>query len=261
MKIGRALEMQLILNDISVSRNHCQLKLEEDGNIIMEDNNSKFGSLILIQAEMVEILKGQTLTIQVGTNYLNIKLKKKTNMFGCCNVEEIDIKHSYEKINSKAIKYDKKNEILDESITPENSDNDEEKKNRDENDKNNIINIKKELNDKEDKSIKIKKEEKPKDNRNNKNNNLDSAYIGSTLFAKDNQKEENNIKKNEIKTNKKLNQKSDDEINSKSNKKGKNGKKPSIQSSNIIVSESDDNKIEESKNLINEDKEIVSNKE
>ena len=77
MKIGRALEMQLILNDISVSRNHCQLKLEEDGNIIMEDNNSKFGSLILIQAEMVEILKGQTLTIQVGTNYLNIKLKKK----------------------------------------------------------------------------------------------------------------------------------------------------------------------------------------
>ena len=261
MKIGRALEMQLILNDISVSRNHCQLKLEEDGNIIMEDNNSKFGSLILIQAEMVEILKGQTLTIQVGTNYLNIKLKKKTNMFGCCNVEEIDIKHSYEKINSKAIKYDKKNEILDESITPENSDNDEEKKNRDGNDKNNIINIKKELNDKEDKSIKIKKEEKPKDNRNNKNNNLDSAYIGSTLFAKDNQNEENNIKKNEIKTNKKLNQKSDDEINSKSNKKGKNGKKPSIQSSNIIVSESDDNKIEESKNLINEDKEIISNNE
>ena len=128
MKIGRALEMQLILNDISVSRNHCQFKLVEDGSIIMEDNNSKFGSLILIQADMVEILKGQTLTIQVGTNYLNIKIKKKANMFGCCNVEEIDIKHSYEKINSKAIKYNKKSEILDESITPENSDNDEEKK-------------------------------------------------------------------------------------------------------------------------------------
>ena len=262
MKIGRALEMQLILNDISVSRNHCQLKLEEDGNIIMEDNNSKFGSLVLLQAEMVEILKGQTLTIQVGTNYLNIKLKKKANMFGCCNVEEIDIKHSYEKINSKAIKYDKKNEILDESITPENSDNDDEEKiNKNENDKNNIINIKKELIDKEDKSIKIKKEEKNRDNRNDKNNNLDSNYIGSTLFAKDNQNEEDKIKKNEIKGNDNLNQKNFNEINPKNNKKGKNRKKSSIQSNNIIVSESDDNKIEESKNLINEDKEIVPNKE
>ena len=134
-------------------------------------------------------------------------------MFGCCNVEEIDIKHSYEKINSKAIKYDKKNEILDESITPENSDKEKKKKNRDGNDKNNIINIKKELNDKEDKSIKIKKEEKPKDNRNNKNNNIDTDNIRSTLYDKDKKKEENNIKKNEIKTNKKLNQKSDDEIN------------------------------------------------
>ena len=256
MKIGRALEMQLILNDISVSRNHCQLKLDEDGNIIMEDNNSKFGSLILIQADMVEILKGQILTIQVGTNYLNIKLKKKSNMFGCCNVEEIDIKHSYEKINSKAIKYNKKDEILDESITPENSENDEVNKNGNEKDKNNIINIKKDLIDKEDKSIKIKKDEKILDNRNNKNNNFDSTYIGSTLFVKDNQNDEDKIKKNEN-----LNQKKNDEINKKNNKKGKNGKKKSIQSSNIIVSESDDNKIEESKNLINEDKEIVPNKE
>ena len=52
LRIGRALEMQLILNDISVSRNHCQLKLEEDdGSITLEDNNSKFGSLVLLQAE------------------------------------------------------------------------------------------------------------------------------------------------------------------------------------------------------------------
>ena len=191
----------------------------------------------------------------------NLKLKKKTNMFGCCNVEEIDIKHSYEKINSKAIKYDKKSEILDESITPENSDNDEEKKNGNEIDKNKSINIKKELIDKEDKSIKIKKEVKNMDNRNNKNNNFDSTYIGSTLFAKDNRNEEGIIKKNEININKNLSQKKDDDKNSKNNKKGKSGKKHSGQSNNIILSESEDNKIEENKNLINEDKEIIPNKE
>ena len=88
--------MQLNLNDISVSRNHCQLKLEEDGAIYLEDSNSKFGSLVLIQAEAFEILKGNTLTIQVGTNFLNFEIKKKKNLFGCCDAEEIDIKNSYE---------------------------------------------------------------------------------------------------------------------------------------------------------------------
>ena len=145
MRIGRALEMQLILNDISVSRNHCQLKLEEDGGIFLEDNNSKFGTLVLVQAEAIEILKGNTLTVQVGTNFLNFEIKKKKNLFGCCDAEEIDIKHSYEKFNYKAIKYDKNNEILNESITPANSDNEEEEKEKEKN----MNNTNKELIDKE----------------------------------------------------------------------------------------------------------------
>ena len=251
MKIGRALEMQLILNDISVSRNHCQFKLEEDGNIILEDNNSKFGSLVLIQAEAVEILKGQTLTIQVGTNYLNISIKKKINLLNCCNAEEIELKYSYEKINSKAIKYDKSNEILNESITPENSDNDEENSN----DKKNIINDNKDLIEKENENLKINGNEKNFDNKNNRNNNFDSNYVGNTTIAKINQNDE------EKKNNKKLIKKNKEEANSQENKKQKNGKKQSLQSDNIIVSESDDNKNEENynnKNIeINENKNLI----
>jgi pSer/pThr/pTyr-binding forkhead associated (FHA) protein len=181
MKIGRALEMQLILNDISVSRNHCQLKLEEDGEIFLEDNNSKFGSLILIQAETIEILKGNTLTIQIGTNFLNFELKKKKNLFGCCDVEEIDIKNSYEKINYKAIKYDKINEILNESITPVNSDNEEEEKEKEKN----IDNKNKELIDKED------------ENKNIINNNIDSVNFGNILVNENNINKENKNGNNE----------------------------------------------------------------
>ena len=249
MKIGRALEMQLILNDISVSRNHCQLKIEDDGIIVMEDNNSKFGSLVLLQAEMIEILKGKTLTIQVGTNYLNINLKQKTNLFSCCKAEEIDIKHSYEKINSKAIKYNKISEILNESITPENSDVDEK------DEKENIINIKKDLIEKENNDVKIKNDEINMDNKNIKNNNCDSTYIGSTLFVKDNVNEEEN--KNDIKMNKKFIQKGIEDVENKKIKKN------SIQSNNIIVSESeiDNNEENKSKNIENYNKEIVSNKE
>jgi len=68
IKIGRRLEIKLILNDISVSRNHSQLKVDDDYNIILKDFNSKFWTLILMQAESLEILKRKTLTVQVGTN-------------------------------------------------------------------------------------------------------------------------------------------------------------------------------------------------
>jgi len=182
MKIGRALEMQLILNDISVSRNHCQLKLEEDGSIFLEDNNSKFGTLVLIQAETLEILKGNILTVQVGTNFLNFELNKKKNLFGCCDAEEIDIKHSYEKINYKAIKYDKTNEILNESITPINSDNEEEEKKKDMNNKN------KELID----------EDESKNVNNNNNNNIDSVPNGSMLAGENNINKENKNSNNGV---------------------------------------------------------------
>ena len=59
--------------------NWC-LKVEDDGSVVLEDNNSKFGSLVLIQKE-IEILKGNCLNIQVGTNYLTFAQKKKTGFF------------------------------------------------------------------------------------------------------------------------------------------------------------------------------------
>ena len=258
MKIGRALEMQLILNDISVSRNHCQLRLEDDGNIVLEDNNSKFGSLVLLQAESVEILKGQTLTIQVGTNYLNIELKKHSSLFSCCNIEEIDNKHSYEKINSKAIKYDKSNEILNESITSENSENENENEveKKDQNKKQNITNNDdknnlKDLNDKEKMENDVKLwEKKINENKNNKNNNCDSTYIGSTLFInKENQNDEDKIK-----TNLKLinNEDENDKLNNKN-------KKEVLASDNVIVSESNDNDIEQEEKNENKNNENNNN--
>ena len=118
LKIGRGLDNQLILNDISVSRNHCLIRIDQGYNLILEDCNSKFGSLILVQAEEIEILKGKILTVQAGTNYFSFKLElPKKNFFSCCSAEEIDEKNDYEKINSSWVKFDKKSEILNESIS------------------------------------------------------------------------------------------------------------------------------------------------
>ena len=236
IKIGRGLEMQLILNDISVSRNHCQLKVDEDYNIILEDCNSKFGTLVLMQAESLEILKGQTLTVQVGTNYLSLRLGSKKNIFGCCDIDEIDEKNIYEKLNSKFVKYDRANEILEESITPENSDVEDEKIND--------INILKEkdLIDKDNDIIKNKLNgiQKNEENKNNKNNN-DSIYNISTLQVKDGQNKSipNNIK---------IIQKRIQSVNSKGSFSGggstttkikNDGKNNNINEENIIASENE----------------------
>ena len=257
IKIGRGLEMQLILNDISVSRNHCQLKIDEDGNIILEDNNSKFGTLVLIQAENIEIIKGKTLTLQVGTNYLNMKLGLVKNLFGCCCVEEIDEKNSYEKINSNSVKYDKTNEILNESLTPENSDNE----------MNNNLQID-ELIDKENKQNKMcevtKKlieleDEKINDNKNNKNSKL--LYNVSTLKITDS-------KNKGIPNNIKIIKKRIDSINSKgsymegSTTKFKNeDRKIIFKKDNVIVSENENSEKddENKKNKINNDINKINN--
>ena len=74
LRIGRGLDNQLILNDISVSRNHSVIKLDQNYNLVLEDNNSKFGTLVLIQAEEIEILKGRRINSSRG----NRNIKRKT---------------------------------------------------------------------------------------------------------------------------------------------------------------------------------------
>ncbi len=58
LKIGRRLDNQLVLNEITVSRNHCLLKLQKNKynnyEIEMGDQNSKFGSLFLLQSNKLK---------------------------------------------------------------------------------------------------------------------------------------------------------------------------------------------------------------
>jgi len=188
LKLGRGLENQLILNDISVSRNHALIKLDQSNNLILEDNNSKFGTLILIQAKEIEILKGKTLTIQTGTNYFSFKLElPKKSIFSCCQAEEIDEKNNYEKINSKYIKFDKSNEILNESISDSES---YDEKNEGDNKK--IINKEKENSES---TIKRKREQNEElidiDDKENENENL-MNLINLDEIKKDNMNINNN---------------------------------------------------------------------
>ena len=118
LKIGRGLEMNLILDDLSISRKQCQLEINENGDVYLQDNNSKFGTLVLVQAKSIEILKGQNLIIQVGRSFFDIGYKKNISFF-CCEAEEIDRRTTYEKINYKSFNKGNNCVILTESDSEE----------------------------------------------------------------------------------------------------------------------------------------------
>ncbi len=71
-KLGRGHESDVRITDISVSRFHAWLKCTKDGYFI-EDNNSKFGTLALVQN--VELSPTVTRAVQVGRTAVSLAVK------------------------------------------------------------------------------------------------------------------------------------------------------------------------------------------
>ena len=186
MRIGRGLDNQLVLNEITVSRSHCLLKLEKNKygkfEIKMQDESSKFGTLILVQSNKVEIIKGKPLHIQISNIHFIIQYKKNIKL-SCCNVSEVDDKNSYEKFNGRAVKTKNVINVLSEI----NSD-----------DENNNIN--KDDKNKDSKEIKINKNKEPNNivlslNKNNDSNNEQNNNENMKTIPKENsEKKEDNLK-------------------------------------------------------------------
>ena len=62
IKIGRGILSDILLSDVSVSRIHCMIDVEGD-NVFIEDNDSKFGTLILIQTPIIKMTENLPLFI------------------------------------------------------------------------------------------------------------------------------------------------------------------------------------------------------
>ena len=102
IKIGRGHESNILLSDISVSRVHCFLNIENN-NVYLEDNNSKYGTLVLIQTSKLNLIENLLLNLQIGRSFINCKVKKPFKFFGCCDIsEQIDLNFYY-KQNEKKI--------------------------------------------------------------------------------------------------------------------------------------------------------------
>ena len=78
IKMGRGHDSDLKIEDISVSRVHALIKLTSEG-YMLQDNNSKFGTLYLLPPGSHEISPTNGLFIQYGRTTLGLTVKESEN--------------------------------------------------------------------------------------------------------------------------------------------------------------------------------------
>jgi hypothetical protein len=104
LKLGRGHDCDILLSDISVSRIHCYLLADKmNKNLFLIDNDSKFGTLVLIQAPLIKIEELLPLDIQIGRTYIKCTIKKVFKLFDCCHAEEFSNIFYYFEQNEKKV--------------------------------------------------------------------------------------------------------------------------------------------------------------
>jgi hypothetical protein len=69
--MGRGHEADVRINDISVSRLHGTITLEDNNKILLRDLGSKFGTLALIQNNYV--CSNKKVCLQIGRSYMEVR--------------------------------------------------------------------------------------------------------------------------------------------------------------------------------------------
>lgn len=72
-RVGRGHDSDIRVSDISVSRYHARVKFQ-DGKFLLEDNTSKFGTLVMIK-DRTPIIKNYTWAVQSGRTVVTYMLK------------------------------------------------------------------------------------------------------------------------------------------------------------------------------------------
>lgn len=72
IRVGRGNDADIRVTDISVSRYHAKLNKSEDGSFYIEDNQSKFGTLLMLR-KPYKLLKNKTNYLQMGRTIIQIR--------------------------------------------------------------------------------------------------------------------------------------------------------------------------------------------
>ena len=127
--IGRANECELSIAELSVSRFHCIIH-KDDGDMFLEDNTSKFGTLVLVQNDNLIVNESLPLYLQINKTFIKIKTPKMEgcSLFCCKEPPMVEqSKLNYQIQNKKGL------DILPYFIIKENDDKIAEKEDEEEN--------------------------------------------------------------------------------------------------------------------------------
>ena len=88
INIGRANECELSLAELSVSRFHSLIH-KDNGQAFLEDNTSKFGTLVLVQNKNMVVNDEVPLRLQISKTYIKFKIELPFSFgFDCCGQQE-----------------------------------------------------------------------------------------------------------------------------------------------------------------------------
>ena len=260
INIGRSSECELSIPELSISRFHAIIH-KNKGELFIEDNKSKFGTLILVQNDNIKMNDFLALKLQIKNTYIKIKMKLPF-VYSCCIANTNDIfKNDYQSQNHKNLDIFSYFKIKDNNENNLNSENDEEEKDNEiknktqseinknkldgtqNNNNNNDLNGNKEKNND---LIEIEKisVEKIDDNENSKANDEKINVI--------------NIMSGEIKMKKKSRTVETNKTKKDNNDKSKNSINQNV-INNILISNTDKNKNKNISNNSNIKKEILKN--
>ena len=253
INIGRSSECELSIPELSISRFHAIIH-KRKGELFIEDNKSKFGTLILVQNNNIKMNDFLALKLQIRNTYIKIKMKLPF-VYSCCIANTNDIfKNDYESQNHLNLEIFSCFKIQENNGNDLKSENDEEEKhktqseiNKDKldgtNNNNNDLNGNKEKNSD---LIEIEKisVEKIDDN---KSNNVNDGKINVI-----------NIMSGEIKMKKKSRTIETNKIKKNNNDKSKNNTNQNV-INNILINNTDKNKTKDISNNSNIKKEVLKN--
>jgi len=83
IRLGRGHESDIRITDISVSRCHAMIKLDK-GNFYLEDNNSKFGTLVHMKKPFALFGDYNNISLQIGRTVLSVAVKKNWKSLSNC---------------------------------------------------------------------------------------------------------------------------------------------------------------------------------
>ena len=128
INIGRSSECEFSIPELSISRFHTLIH-KRKGELYLEDNKSKFGTLILVQNNCLKMSDFIPLKLQIKNTYIKIKMNLPF-IYSCCiaNTNNI-LKNDYQSQNHKNLdvfSYFKIKENNEKSLGSENDDDEKE---------------------------------------------------------------------------------------------------------------------------------------